>query len=182
MGKANCKRPASVLLRALTLAAITGFTAMNCHAQSAQNQDFLVDVALDNKISIRANNASLEEVLLEIQSKTGIPVNFVTPPTARVSVDITGTDLETAISKLWPNHMLIHGTRDGKTTIDELIIISEEPGGSSGGSGSAFLPSGQPAEEIGGPEEPPMEDQDIEPDPDAEVPDQVQPAQMPDNN
>lgn len=104
-------------------------------------QSFTVEFN-DTKISIQANEASLRDIMLDIEDKTGIPVKFVAESEEHVSVEIYDQTLESAIGKLTPNHMIVHDLLNGKKRIKELIIISEDPQLAKDG-GSQFLPSGQ---------------------------------------
>ncbi len=124
------------------------------HGQSSGG-GFLVEIALDNKITIQANDASLKEVLMDIESKTGIPVNFVADTSERVSIDIADQPLEDAIRKLSPNHMVIRGTKDGKAIISEFVIIADDPDSSGSTDGDLFLPTGDPAPDLSGEQTPP---------------------------
>lgn len=117
-------------------------------AAPALAQNFFVEYE-DEKISIEANNILIKELLLEIQNKTGIPVNFIAEPKDTVSLTISDQTVESAIAKITENHMIIHDTVNGKQAISELIIIAEDPElTSSSGSGSSNLPTGQPAPAI----------------------------------
>ena len=51
-------------------------------------QNFVVEY-VDEKLSIQANNSRVKELLLEIQDKTGIEVNFIADPKDTVSLDIS---------------------------------------------------------------------------------------------
>lgn len=124
------------------LATIVAITALSAAPASAQN--FLVEY-IDEKLSIQANNTRVKELLLEIQDKTGIKVNFIADPKDTVSLNINDQTVEHAIAKITANHMIIHDFANGKKTISELIIISDDPELRSSGTGSANLPSGQPA-------------------------------------
>lgn len=126
-------------------------------SNSALAQNFFVEYE-NEKISIEANNIRIKELLLEIQNKTGIPVNFIADPKDTVSLTISDQTVESAIAKITENHMIIHDTINGKKSISELIIIAEDPAlTSSAGGGSANLPTGQPAPAIEAPQ--PAEDQ-----------------------
>lgn len=124
------------------LATIFALYALTAPPVSAQN--FLVEY-VDEKLSIQANNSRVRELLLEIQDKTGITVNFIADPKDTVSLDISDQTVENAIAKITANHMIIHDFANGKKTISELIIISDDPDLRSSGAGSANLPNGQPA-------------------------------------
>jgi len=128
------------LIKSATLLALAGTAA----PVSAQN--FLVEYA-DDKLSVQANNIRVKELLLEIQEKTGIPVNFIADPKDTVSIDVSEQTVESVIAKITENHMIIHDTINGKKNISELIIISDDPELNNTG-GSANLPSGQPAPAI----------------------------------
>lgn len=125
-----------------TITALCLFNSI-AHSQTS-NQSFLVGIALDKTITIQANNASLKAVLLEIEAKTGIPVNFVADTSERVSVNLEGQTIENAIGKLTPNYMIMRDIQGGKEIISEIIIISDDPASTSSGGGSSFLPSGKP--------------------------------------
>ncbi len=112
---------------------------------SADN--FSIEVS-NNDIAIEANNASLKELLLELERQTGIPVKFVDETDERVSLNVGLTTVENAIGKITPNHMIVHENIDGKKVIKELIIIPDASGISSDGGNSSFLPNGQPAPAI----------------------------------
>ena len=131
---AGCKLSTALCVLALTTTPV-----------SAQN--FVVEY-VDEKLSIQANNTRVKELLLEIQDKTGIQVNFIADPKDTVSLDITEQPVENVIGKITENHMIIHDIVNGKETISELIIISDDPELISGGGGSANLPSGKPAPAI----------------------------------
>jgi hypothetical protein len=72
-------------------------------------------------------------------------VNFIADPRDTVSLNINDQTVENAIAKITANHMIIHDFINGQKTISELIIISDDPELRSSGTGSANLPSGQPA-------------------------------------
>lgn len=111
----------------------------------AADQTFLVGIELDKTLTIQANNATLKDILLEIETLTGIPVNFVSENTQRISVDIENQPIEDAIRKLTPNYMIMRNQLNGEDVINEIIIISDDPAAASSAGGSSFLPSGQPA-------------------------------------
>lgn len=141
------------------------------------NQSFLIGIETDKTITIQANNANLKDVLLDLEAKTGIEVNFVADTSQRVSVTIENQTIENAIGKLTPNYMIMRDLQDGKETISEIIIISDDPGSTSSGNDSTFLPSGQPAPEIINQEDDPPpetlptnEPADNQPGPDVEEP------------
>ncbi len=105
-------------------------------------QGFIVEFT-DEKISIQANNANLKEVLQEVESKSGIAVNFIAEVNERVSIDIVEQSIESALSKLLPNLMLIHDTVDGKKRVVEVIAITDDPELTSSGNNLSNLPTGQ---------------------------------------
>ena len=111
--------------------------------------DFNIEVKNDD-IAVQASNASLQEVLEELERLTGIPIKFVADTTERVTLNVGLTTIENAIGKITPNHMIVHEKQNGKQVIKELIIIPDSGGDSvdSGSAGSAFLPNGQPAPTI----------------------------------
>jgi len=76
---------------------------------------FNIDVS-DDDIAVQADDAKLTEVLQELENRTGIPVKFVAETEERVTLDVALTDIENAISKLTPNHMIVRGKQDGKDT------------------------------------------------------------------
>ena len=115
--------------------------------QSLASDNFTIEIENDD-IAIQANNASLTELLEELEKRTGIPVNFVAETSERVSLTVGLTTVENAISKITPNHMIVHGTEDGEKIIKELIIIPDDPNSSNDAGNSSFLPSGQPAPAI----------------------------------
>ena len=49
--------------------------------------------------------------------------------------------------------MIVHETKDGKNVIKELVIIPADSDLSTGGSGSDFLPNGNPAPAIAQPDQ-----------------------------
>ena len=112
--------------------------------QSLASDNFTIEIE-DDDIAIQANNASLTELLEELEKRTGIPVNFVAETSERVSLTVGLTTVENAIGKITPNHMIVHGTKDGEKIIKELIIIPDDPNSSNDSGDSKFLPSGQPA-------------------------------------
>ncbi len=123
---------------------LTALLVLALSASRASAQNFLVEYT-DEKLSVQANNTQIKELLLEIQNKTGIRVNFIAEPKNSVSLNIIDQSVEAAIAKITENHMIIHDIVNGKKTISELIIISDDPELRSSGGGSANLPSGQPA-------------------------------------
>ena len=131
---AGCSLPAALFLLTATTTPVAA-------------QNFVVEY-VDEKLSVQANNSRVKELLLEIQDKTGIEVNFIADPKDTVSLDISEQSVESVIGKITENHMIIHDMINGKKTISELIIISDDPELISGGGGSANLPSGQPAPAI----------------------------------
>lgn len=114
---------------------------------TAFSNDFSVDVSNDD-IAIDANNASLIDLLREIEKLTGIPVKFVADTNERVTLSLGLTTIETAIGKITPNHMIVHESQNGKNVIKEVIIIPAVSDLANSDSGSAFLPSGNPAPDI----------------------------------
>lgn len=114
---------------------------------TAFSDDFTVDVSNDD-IAINADNASLIELLKEIEKLTGIPVKFVADTNERVTLNLGLTTIETAIGKITPNHMIVHESQNGKNVIKEVIIIPAVSDLANSGSGSAFLPSGNPAPDV----------------------------------
>lgn len=148
----------------------------------AQNGSFEVELDDDKRISLNAQNASLREILLDLEQKTGVKMNFVADPVARVSMTIESQSFEQVINKLAPDHLLVRGKEDGKSVIRELIIISNDPSLSSGQTDLSNLPSGEPAPEV---QElnptPPQQPQPASPEPqpaNPQVPEN-QPAQPP---
>ena len=152
----------------LNLAAAVVLAAATTPVSAQTEQNFLVEFS-DDKLSIQANNTLVKDLLLEIQDKTGIPVNFVSDPKDTVSLSITDQSIEHAIAKITANHMIIHGNINGTKTISELIIISDDPELQNSGAVSANLPSGQPAPAIGAASDQPA-DQPIATDQDNAVP------------
>lgn len=139
-------------LQHCTGAGFTIFTALLALAVTttpASAQNFLVEYT-DDKLSVQGNNIQVKELLLEIQDKTGIRVNFIAEPKDTVSLNISEQSVENVIAKITENHMIIHDIINGKKTISELIIISDDPELKSSGGGSANLPSGQPAPSVEG--------------------------------
>jgi len=128
--------------------------ALTCAGTPAAANDFSIEISNDD-ISVQASNASLQEVLEELERLTGIPVKFVAETSERVTLNVGLTNIENAIGKITPNHMIVHEKLDGKQVIKELIIIPGGEGGASGGggSGSAFLPNGEPAPNIEQPDQ-----------------------------
>ena len=108
---------------------------------------FNIDVSNDN-IAIEANNASLKELLEELERVTGIPVNYESDTNERVSLTVSSTTLENAIAKITPNHLIVHQMQNGEKTVKELIVIPSDSGGGSDAADSSFLPNGQPAPAI----------------------------------
>lgn len=139
-----CFTPVQRSMGFYSMIAALCFTSLTSHGQT-DSQGFLVGIAPDKTITIQANNASLKDILLDIEAKTGIRVNFVADTTQRVSVNIENQTIENAIGKLTPNYMIMRDLKDGQETISEIIIISDDPAITSSGDGSTFLPSGQPA-------------------------------------
>jgi len=115
--------------------------ALLCAIPTMAQQAFNVEFS-DKKISIQANEASLKDIMLDIQDKTGIPVRFVAESEERVSLEFYNLSIESAIGKLTPNHMIVHDLLDGKERIKELIIISDDPSLAKDGE-SQYLPTGQ---------------------------------------
>ncbi len=123
-------------------------TLVILHAgNSAAANTFNIDVS-DDDVAIEANNASLMELLQELEKVTGIPVDFVEPTDERVTLSVALTSVESAIGKITPNHMIVHENQDGEKIIKELIIIPADSELAGTGSGSAFLPNGNPAPSI----------------------------------
>ncbi len=116
-------------------------------SQCALADSFNIDIS-DDDIAIEASNASLKELLQELENLTGIPVEYVAETDEKVTLSVGMTSVENAIAKITPNHMIVHETQNGKNVIKELIIIPAESDLASGGSGSAFLPNGNPAPAI----------------------------------
>lgn len=112
-------------------------------ATSADN--FSIEVN-NESIAVEASNASLKELLQELEKLTGIPVKFVADTSERVTLSVGLTSIENAIGKITPNHMIVHDEQEGKKVIKELIIIPDS--GGTNASGSSFLPSGEPAPAI----------------------------------
>lgn len=107
--------------------------------------DFSIQVN-NSDIAVQANNASLKDVMQELERLTGIDVAFTATSDERVTVNVGMTNLENAINKISPNHLLVHEKVDGKNVIKELIIIPAESDLVGDSSGSAFLPNGEPAQ------------------------------------
>jgi len=149
----NCRAKLIVATAVTTIAA-----TMTSPLAAQSEQNFLVEF-IDDELSIQASNILVKDLLLEIQDKTGIPVNFVSDPKDTISLNITGQSVENAIAKISSNHMIIHGHTNGIKTINELIIISDDPELKSTGNDSANLPSGQPAPEIAAATEQPSAEQ-----------------------
>ena len=126
---------------------LTLLTATSALTAPVLAQSFLVEYA-DEKLSVEANNIQVKDLLLEIQDKTGIQVNFIADPRDTISLSVSEQTVENVIAKITENHMIIHSIVNGKKTINELIIISEDPELNSGGGGSGNLPTGQPAPAI----------------------------------
>jgi len=144
------------LINTKRLFAGIGLTLIYAGAAVAAD-DFSIEVNNDD-ISVQASDASLQEVLEELERLTGIPVKFVEKTTERVTLNVGLTTIENAISKITPNHMIVHEEQNGKQVIKELIIIpgSSPDSGDGGAGGSAFLPNGQPAPTIEQPAQSPQ--------------------------
>ena len=143
-----------ILINSKCVIAGIGLTLIHAGTAIAAD-DFSIEVSNDD-IAVQASNASLQEVLEELERLTGIPVKFVADTTERVTLNVGLTTIENAIGKITPNHMIVHEKQNGKQVIKELIIISgsgTDSGDSGANSGSAFLPNGQPAPTI---EQPPQ--------------------------
>jgi len=106
--------------------------------------DFSIRIS-DDDIAVEASNASVQELLEELERLTGIPVEFVAETKERITLNVGLTNIENAISKITPNHMIVHEKQNGKQVIKELIILPDSGESDSANSGSAFLPNGQPA-------------------------------------
>lgn len=128
--------------------AISGFVfGLVMIGNTALANNFNIDVDKED-VAVEATNASLTELLQELEKLTGIPINFVAETDERVTLNVGMTSVENAISKITPNHMIVHENQNGKEVIKELIIIPANSDLASGGSGSAFLPNGNPAPAI----------------------------------
>ena len=114
--------------------------------------DFSIRIS-DNDIAVEASNASVQELLEELERLTGIPVEFVAETKERVTLNVGLTNIENAISKITPNHMIVHEKQNGKQVIKELIILPDSGESGDANTGSAFLPNGQPAPTV---EQPPQ--------------------------
>lgn len=119
----------------------------------ATADNFSIKISNDD-IAVEASNASLQELLEELERLTGIPVEFVADTTERVTLTVGLTNIENAISKITPNHMIVHENQNGKQVIKELIILPDS-GESGANAGSAFLPNGQPAPTVDQPPQSP---------------------------
>ncbi len=127
--------------------AVTASLAIGLASSLTLANTFNIDVS-ETEIAVQANNASLKELLQELERLTGIPVKFVADTDERVSLNVGLTSVENAIGKITPNHMIVHEDKQGKKVIKELIIIPNDSGTSGGGADSSFLPNGQPAPAI----------------------------------
>ena len=123
------------------------FVGLLSSGASLAQDSFNIDVSNDN-IAIEANNASLKELLEELERVTGVPVNFEGDNSERVSLTVSSTTLENAIAKITPNHLILHEMQNGEKIVKELIVIPADSGGGGDSEGSSFLPNGQPAPAI----------------------------------
>lgn len=130
----------------IIMSAVAGLIFLLSATQARPADNFSIEVN-DEDIAVEARNASLREILQELEKVTGIPMKFVADTSERVTLNVGLTTIENAIGKITPNHMIVHEQLDGKKVIKEVIIIPDT-GGSSTATGSAFLPSGQPAPAI----------------------------------
>ena len=129
--------------RLVVCLAVLAFTTPALSAQTS----FLVE--FDNKkLSVKGDSIPVKDLLLEIQDRTGILVNFISSPTGTVTLDIDEQSVEQVIAKISDNHMIIHDTVDGLKTIKELVYISGATEVASVAATSEFLPSGEPAPSI----------------------------------
>jgi len=126
-------------------AAVAGLVFLLTAGPATSADNFSIEVSNDD-IAVEASNASLKELLQELEKLTGIPVKFVADTSERVTLNVGLTTIENAIGKITPNHMIVHGQLNGIKVIKEVIIIPDSGGGAA--SGSAFLPNGQPAPAI----------------------------------
>ena len=111
------------------------------------NNNFLL-TATKKHVSIQADNASLAEILREIENQTGIAMTFDPSLNLVVSTEMVEQPLQVAIDKLAPNNLVVDGFSDGTISIKEVIIMSDVES-SSGNVGFEYLPSGDPAQENG---------------------------------
>ena len=102
------------------------------------NNNFLL-TATKKHVSIQADNASLAEILREIENQTGIVMTFDSSLNVVVSTEMVEQPLQVAIDKLAPNNLVVNGFLDGTISIKEVIIISDVES-SSGNVGFEYYP------------------------------------------
>ena len=138
----------TVKMALLTTAALTvttpAFAQSNFFSDWHSSQNFSVEFN-GQKLSVTGNNIPLKELMLEIQEQTGIKVNLVANPGDRVTLNVEEQSVESVISQISDNHMIIHSNVNGIKTVSELVIISDgNEDISTTAETSEFLPTGEP--------------------------------------
>lgn len=100
---------------------------------------FAADIELqiddDGLISLRAAEATVEEVVTAVGDELGIAVSFPSPVQNRVNVDFQALKLEPALKQITSSYILVTGKKSNPPTVREIIVMPE-------GENSGYLPTG----------------------------------------
>lgn len=108
------------------------------------NEGFTVKV-IDGAVSLRAIDASLSNILLEIGRQAGLEVEFVTNKDRRVSEIFNNIPLDEALLILSPNQLLVFKETDGERVIAQMTTIGNDSS-DNGNAVNKYLPNGMPAD------------------------------------
>lgn len=113
--------------------------------------EFSLAIDLNQNVSLSAINASVIDILREIEQASGVSVTFISFPNDRISIDVQTTPLERVLPKLAPGHLAVYkADKQSVSTklIKEVIIVDAGPAGSQSGSFDPNLPTGEPVAEV----------------------------------
>lgn len=119
---------------------------------SAHAQQQIDVTERDGLLSVQATNTSAAELAQVLTEQLGINVVVTGDTETLVNIDIVEEPLAKALTKLSPNNMLVRSDADPDSEIIEVVLIMGEGSGSQSGSSDQFLPSGAPADGVGGEE------------------------------
>ena len=115
----------------LCLTIISVFPATNARGEEAQLVSQNTVVVAEGKVTIRAQDADLAEILRELSQKAGFQLFLYRPLNKKIAVDITDLPVEEALKKLLPGYGFLSRKSAGKEhTLRSVAVL--EGGGAKG--------------------------------------------------
>ena len=92
--------------------------------KSATKADFTLTVK-DNLISLKAQDASLKEVLEEIGRRMKIDVVAGIPDTKKITAEFENLSIEEAVNRLSTNYSYVMDSTNGERKITKIIVLEK---------------------------------------------------------